>query len=292
MKSAKFNPPARTRTSSCPALGTGSGTSRTSSTSGPPNRLMTMAFISRKVYQQSARGFDQFAYHLGDCDLRNLAGFPSGIYFHWNICRMPCLISGQILGTRFEAQRTERSFIAVSFIGSAYRSLAAIHSAVRRPVRNSTWSLSTWIPRRSIRGLNSGSSTTCYFCCCYLLPYSALRSRSQAGCGSWGTARHCDRHLRVAVAFGEPETSDRSRDRQRARNFRCLPVRPRDSQQYSSGAHSELPANYGYAFDGLRWTDRGRQQRRSAQSGGAGRRFRRREAIPEELQNSGYQRHY
>ena len=59
-----------------------------------------------------------------------------------------------------------------------------------------------------------------------------------------------------------------------------------------AGHTAELPANHGHVADGLCRPDCRRQQRRSAEPGGAGRGFRRREAIQEELQNSGHQRHY
>src|ERR1700690_725798 len=49
MMSAKLMPPASTSINSCPDVGTGSGTVRTSSTSGSPKRLMTRAFMSSSV---------------------------------------------------------------------------------------------------------------------------------------------------------------------------------------------------------------------------------------------------
>jgi hypothetical protein len=48
--SAKFNPPASTFTSILPVSALGAGTSCTSSASGPPNFVMTRAFMA-KVYQ-------------------------------------------------------------------------------------------------------------------------------------------------------------------------------------------------------------------------------------------------
>src|SRR5271167_1013601 len=45
MVSAKFTPTASTCTMTSPGLGLGSGTSRTSRTSGPPGRVTTMAFM-------------------------------------------------------------------------------------------------------------------------------------------------------------------------------------------------------------------------------------------------------
>src|SRR5438309_9651622 len=46
MRSARFTPQARTRTSTWSPLGSGVATSRSSRTSGPPGLVMTMAFMA------------------------------------------------------------------------------------------------------------------------------------------------------------------------------------------------------------------------------------------------------
>ena len=141
-------------------------------------------------------------------------------------------------------------------------------------------------------GLNLGTCLICSHRCGCLLFHSAFRAKRQRGCSSGSAHRPGRDPIRMAPSPGQPQALDRRCHRQHSRNYRRLPVRAGCPQQRSRRPHPKFPADPGDAPDGLRGPDRGREQGRSPEPGGAGWHLWRREAIEEKLQDSGYQRHH
>ena len=145
---------------------------------------------------------------------------------------------------------------------------------------------------RFFRGHYFCTSSFCCSGCGYLLRHRPIQCSSSCGCGNRGLDRSGDRLLRMETAPGKPEAADWGRHWEHPRHLRRLSVRAGDSQQCPGREYAELSSNPGHAADGLCRPDRGREQRRPAEPGSAGRNFRRREAVEEELQDSRHQRHH